>query len=309
MILGIVYGNLFSTPSIKVLIPIALFLMLFPELLDVKIDTMKNIIIKPKLLSLGLFFNFIISPLLIFGISELLLSGYPELRTGVILYALIPCGGLVPAFTGLLKGNINLAVTIMVASLLLSVMIVPIWLKVLMGQIIAVPILLIIKYLITIIVIPLLLAVLTRHFFIKSKGVNKYNELRIKLKELAAYGPVMMSFIIFSLNAKKVIHHPEIILIIMLPVFFFLLVLLLSSTFLGKLMKSHYGDEIALTISTTAKNNAIAVTIATAVFSSEAALVMAITGSFVQLPLMVIYLKLYPYVNHKLRSSRSPSQL
>ena len=46
--------------------------------------------------------------------------------TGLVLYGIIPCGGMVPAFTSMKNGNVVLAVSTTAVSLLISIIVVPI---------------------------------------------------------------------------------------------------------------------------------------------------------------------------------------
>ena len=68
---------------------------------------------------------------------------------------------------------------------------------------------------------------------------------------------------------------------------------MLSVSFLSnRALKTAYEDSVAFTISTTAKNNAIAMALALSAFGPEVALTHAVAGPLVQLPIMLSYLKL-----------------
>lgn len=296
IISGLIVGNMCQPVFLKALIPIALFLMLYPAMLDIETDKIRKTVTEPEPLITALLLNFIFSPFLMFGLSRLILSEpSASLAAGILIFGIIPCGGMVPAYTGMLRGNINLSVTVTALSLFLGIGIIPLWAKLLIGRFIPVPFVLIIKYLAVIIIIPLFSAELTRRFFVRKKGFSGFVKVKQYLKVLTGYGFMLLLFVVFVLNGRLVASDPVLILKILFPVCTFLIILLVCSTLLGRILQLCYEDSVALTISTTAKNNALAIALAISVFGPEAALVIAVTGPLVQLPVMLGYLKVAKY--------------
>jgi len=211
---------------------------------------------------------------------------------GIILYGTVPGGGMAPAFTGMLKGNVNLSVTISAIGSVLTVGIVPLWTKCLIGSWITVPALLMFRHLCLIIVIPLMLAVLTRRIIAGRLGESIFLSLRKRLKALSGLGLCLLVFTMSALYGDRVVHDPLLVLRIAGLVSAFLMILFVLSGTLGKSLRACREDAIALTLSTTAKNNAISLALSFSTFGADAALVNAIAGPLVQMPILLGFVAL-----------------
>jgi ACR3 family arsenite efflux pump ArsB len=271
----------------------ALFLMLFPPMLEVNFGGVTRVFKEPRLVTAALVLNFLVSPLLIFGLLHLFVGeNEGRLMVGIILYGSVPGGGMAPAFTGMLKGNLSLTVTIAAIGSILSLGIVPLWTKLLTGTQVEVPALLIFEHLCFIIVIPLMLAVLTRRIIVRKKGEPTFCSVKERLKPLSNLGLFLILFAMFLLYGDRVLSDPSFVLKIAAPVAVFLAILFLISGAVGKAFGAAYEDTIALTLSTTAKNNAISLALAFSTFGPDAGLVNAIAGPLVQLPILLAFVAL-----------------
>ncbi len=293
ILLGMSAGKVCKPECIDTVIYLALFLMLYPPMLDVDFAGFKRVLTEPLLLTAALLLNFLVSPLLIFGLLHLFVgSSGLHLMLGIVLYGTVPGGGMAPAFTGMLKGNVNLSVTISAIGSILSLGFVPLWTKCLLGTQVAVPALLIFRQLCFIIVIPLILAALTRRIILRSMGESVFLLAKARIKALSSGGLCLLVFTMSLLYGDRVISEPLLIPRIAAPVAAFLMILFLMSGLLGKMLRSPYEDAIALTLSTTAKNNAISLALAYSAFGADSALVNAIAGPLVQMPILLGFVAL-----------------
>jgi len=286
--LGYVTGKVYPAPPLDAAIPVALFLMLFPAMLEVSLAGIRTVFLAPVLLVGSLVLNFFVSPLLMFGILHAIpTQNEAYLTVGMTLYSTVPCGGLVPVYTGMLNGNVGLAVTITAASLLLSLGIVPLWITALIGTMVPVPPMLIFTYLAGIIIIPLTLALVTRTIVVRRRGEQAFSILKERMKVLSSCGLLLFLFVMSLLHGDRVVNQPVLVLRIALVVSVFMAVLAAASGILGKALHSRPEDIVAFKISTAAKNNAVALALAYSAFGADAALVNAISGPLVQLPILL----------------------
>jgi arsenite transporter len=293
MITGFLVGNTWPELRLEFLIPLALFLMIFPAMLDTDLSKIHQAIRKPGLLIFSLCLNFLLSPVLILGLSYLSsLNTNRGMMAGAIVYGVIPCGGMVPAYTSMLNGNVNLAVCIMSVSLVLSIFIAPIWVHAILGQSIQVPYCLMAKFLAICIFIPMIAARLFRAY---SKNMT-YEKLERTLKNLSIFGLILMVFIVFVSQGKLIAGGPSLIIRVALVAFCFISILIGCSMAYIKVTRSSYDDSVALIISSTAKNTALAMGLASSYFGSEASLVVVIAGSIVQLMCMLVFLRIAKYI-------------
>jgi len=293
MLLGLSVGRVYRPQCIDAVICLALLLMPYPPMLEVDFAGVKEVFTKPWLVVAALFMNFLVSPLLIFGLLHLFVGGSGlNLMLGVILYGTVPGGGMAPAFTGMLKGNVNLSVTIAAIGSVLTVGIVPLWAKCLIGSWMTVPALLMFRHLCLIIVIPLMLAVLTRRIIAGRLGESIFLSVLKRLKALSGLGLCLLVFTMSALYGDRVVHDPLLVLRIAGLVSVFLMILFVLSGTLGKSLRACQEDAIARTLSTTAKNNAISLALSFSTFGADAALVNAIAGPLVQMPILLGFVAL-----------------
>lgn len=298
---GILIGWVQPLPAIKLLLPIACLLMLFPAYLDITRERLGYVYSRPLPLLLALLFNALLSPALMFGLTVLFAAGPlagpatgPDtgLTLGLLLFGMIPAGGMGPAYTGMLDGNVNLSITISAVSLLLSMGLVPLWSWVLIGKIVQVPVLLILKYLLLIVFLPAVIALLIRRGLMKKFGRPAFEEMKHFLQSISVIGLMMMLLIISVLNASFIVESAVHILDMVMPAVSFSLLLLVTATVMGLAFRLSYKDRVALTIGATTKNTAIAMALAMTAFSWQGAVSIAIAGPLVQLPVMLCYMKI-----------------
>jgi ACR3 family arsenite efflux pump ArsB len=288
MLSGLVVGRHFRPEWIQAISYFPLFLMLYPAMLDVDFAGIKKAFMAPRLVAAALLLNFLVSPLLIYGLLHLFGRGSePELVAGMVLYATAPGGGMAPAFTGMLRGNVSLTVAISAIGGILSLGIVPLWAKWLLGNQMAVSASLIFQHLCFIIMIPWILAMLTRWIISTTKGDVAFGLATKRMKPLSGLGLCLFLFTMSILHGDRVLAEPFLVLRIAGPVSAFLIILIVLSGLFGKILRSSHEDAVALTVSTTAKNNAIALALSLSAFGPDTALVNAIAGPLVQLPMLL----------------------
>lgn len=291
MTAGAITGFYFTTEVLRSFIPFILFLMLYPVMLGININEVKKNLFHPKLLISSVIFNFIFTPALTFVLSLVFLpESAPSIRAAFVLYSLIPCGGMVPAYTSMAKGNTNLSITIMVVNLILSIVFMPFLAKILLGTVIPVPVLLVMKHLALIIFVPWILAAFTKKVVIKKYNEAIFDRLKLNIKRLPALGVIVIQFIIFALNGKLITKDPLVLSELVAPAFLFLTLTLLCTILFCKVIKESKENTIALSFSNTAKNISISLTLAYVTFGVEIALYIAVIGAIIQFSVMMAYL-------------------
>ncbi|HVO65086.1 MAG TPA: bile acid:sodium symporter [Syntrophales bacterium] len=291
---GLAVGKIYQGAFLKYFIPFALFMMLYPAFLDTDFGVIiKNAFTDGKLLIVALLVNFTISPLLMYGLVQLFSAALiPDLVLGLLIFSLIPGGGMGPAYTSMINGNVGLSIAITAVGLAMSIIFMPLWTVLLIGKVVHVPAAIIVKYLFMIIIIPAALAAVSRRWIMRTWGNAAFEKIKGQFQNTTSVGLLLLIFIIFALNGRFVMDNYSLIANILFPAAFFSVLLLAGALLAASICRSDYGDSVAFTISVTLKNTAVSMALATTIFQDMTALAIAITGPLVQLPVMLSYLKI-----------------
>ena len=108
----------------ELFLPLALAVIMFGIGLSLRFDDFKRILVYPKAVSLGLFNQLVLLPLVAFAIANLLQLS-PELAVGLMILAACPGGATSNLITHLAKGDSALSITLTAFSSLITVVTIP----------------------------------------------------------------------------------------------------------------------------------------------------------------------------------------
>ncbi|MGM7720006.1 bile acid:sodium symporter family protein [Metabacillus sp. Hm71] len=169
VILGVMFANHFSFFSF--LIPWIFAFITFSGSLNSNFSSLKGVLKSPLPLLIILFVLHIGMPVIAWGAGHLIFANDPLILTGLVLAAVIPTGITSFIWVTIYKGNIALALSIILLDTILSPFLVPHTLSFLVGQKVDISTLSIMYGLLYMVVLPSLVGMLLNHLF-KEKSVQ-----------------------------------------------------------------------------------------------------------------------------------------
>jgi len=272
ILVSIALGGLFPRlgPSLKFLVPYLIATMTGFLALTCSRKDFQGILREPSSLLLGLTLMFGLMPLLSYVLSLSLLSESFDVAAGLILVASTPCPWAVGIWTGLAKGEVTLALSLLVSSLVLSVFLTPLVMAIYVGTYVELDVLQMATDLVFMIIVPIVLVA-----GLKSKikaNLEAFNPVFFSASSVAAIilGAIVGATVfplLFGEGNKGFLPMLTLATVIQCLLSFFL-----SYSVSRSLFKRSLRQSIALTYATGSRNNSVAMALALAYMSPIAAL-------------------------------------
>ena len=315
MAIGIAVGKLlpevptflgkFEYARVSIPIAILIWLMIFPMMLKVDFQSIKNVGKNPQGLYVTWITNWLIKPFTMFGIAAffffVVFKGLisPELAkdylAGAVLLGAAPCTAMVFVWSLLCKGNpAYTVVQVATNDLIILVAFTPIVAFLLGVGGVQIPWDTLILSVVLFVVIPLLAGVLTRHFLVKKRGLDYFEKVFIpKFNGITIAGLLLTLVIIFSFQGKVILDNPLHILLIAIPLTIQTFLIFFIAYGAAKLLKLPH--DVAAPAGMIGASNffELAVAVAISLFGAQSPVALAtIVGVLVEVPVMLTLVKI-----------------
>ena len=295
----------FQISGISIPIAVLIWVMIYPMMMKVDFQSVKQIGKNPKGLLVTWVANWLIKPFTMYAIAYLFLFVVfkafisPGLATeylaGAVLLGVAPCTAMVFVWSTLTRGNpAYTAVQVATNDLIILVAFVPI-VKFLLGvSNVVVPYSTLFVSIFLFVVIPLAGGVLTRITVTKQRGADYFENIFIhKFDNATTIGLLLTLVIIFSSQAKTILSNPLHILLIAVPLTIQTFLIFFIAYGASKLLKLPH--DIAAPAWMIGASNffelAVAVTIALFGATSPAALATTV-GVLTEVPVMLLLVRI-----------------
>ncbi len=290
--------------NVSIPIAVLIWLMIYPMMLKVDFQSVKNVGKNPKGLFVTWITNWLIKPFTMFGIAWLFFfvifkSFIPtdlatEYLAGAVILGAAPCTAMVFVWSHLTKGNAAYTVVqVATNDLIILIAFTPIVALLLGVTGITIPWDTLILSVVLFVVIPLAAGVLTRQNVIKNKGEEYFNKQFIpKFGNITIIGLLLTLVIIFSTQGDVILENPVHIALIAVPLI--LQTILIFAIAYGACKALKLPHSIAAPAGMIGASNffELAVAVAIALFGISSPVALAtIVGVLVEVPVMLMLVK------------------